>query len=56
MNQLDKKCKDSMVAFIKKGDMSYKAIHEHLCTFAQKFNVSYSQASRYLDDVIEELT
>ena len=56
MNQLDKKCKDSMVAFVKKGDMSYRAIHEHLCAFAKMFCVSYSQASRYLDDVMEELT
>lgn len=56
MSQLDQKCKDAMVAFINKGDMSYDNVHGYLRTFAMVFRVSYAQASRYLDDVLGEVS
>jgi len=57
MSALDLKCKERVMDFILRGKTSPAATHAFLCDFAKEFKVTYTQASRYLDDVIyKELT
>lgn len=54
ISALDLKCKERILDFIQRGKVSPAQTHAFLCDFAEKFRITYTQASRYLDNVIYE--
>lgn len=55
MSALDLKCKERVMDYIMRSKkMSPAATHAFLCDFAKEFKVTYTQASRYFNDVLYE--